>query len=53
MAKFIIEVEEGKTPSCSECPYNEGGITTVYCGLVSLDLDCDKYDMRTLKITKQ
>ena len=44
--KFIIEVEEGKT-KCGECPIY------IKCYRANLsELDCNKYNLATMKITE-
>lgn len=48
MAKFIIEVEEGNT-KCEQCQFREFGS----CKFTINEIDCSKYDLRTLKITKE
>lgn len=48
MAKFIIEVDEGRT-LCEHCPFADSEV----CESVFEDLfNCDKYDLSDLKITK-
>ena len=50
MAKFIIEVEEG-TSNYDTCPfYNDFGCETK---LQTVGITCDKYDLSTLKTTKE
>lgn len=44
--KFVIEVERGET-KCEECPFAD------HCGFPLFNsLDCDKYNLVTLKIKK-
>lgn len=60
MAKFIIEIEEGKT-ECPNCPFGlkywdeYWGEHQYRCEVGKLDIDtyCIHYDMSTIKITKQ
>ena len=51
MAKFVLEVEfeEGRT-NCDDCPF----ITDIGCCKVRTEhkLDCDKYDLTTIKLSK-
>ena len=53
MAKFILEVQEGKT-KCSDCPFachDCYGCTS--CGDTIFDeIDCSKLDLTTIKIVK-
>ena len=50
MATFIIEVTEGPS-DCDTCPfYNDFNCETK---LQTVGIRCDKYDLSTLKITKQ
>lgn len=61
MAKFLIEVEEGETPECKDCPFavdywnNYWGEYDYKCGVEKLEIDthCGRYNMQTIKITKQ
>ena len=46
--KFIIEVEEGKT-RCSNCFANDFGNCAIPLRLHK-SLDCDKYNLATIKI---
>lgn len=48
MAKFLIEVEEGKT-RCEDCIFSEPEI----CKFAINEIGCNEYDLKTLKITKQ
>lgn len=51
MAKLILEVEEGKTPeNCEGCPFHN--LFEKVCGNPFDILNCEDYDLRTLKITK-
>ena len=43
--KFIIEVERGKT-KCKECPFQHRYSFPMF----ELDIDCDKYNLATMKI---
>ena len=48
MAKFIVEVEEGRT-QCEHCPFADSEV----CDCVFEDLFvCSQYDLSDLKITK-
>lgn len=46
--KFILEIEEGNTP-CEQCKYRkpEG------CRFGLDEIDCDLFDLRTMKITRR
>lgn len=51
MAKFVLEVEfeEGKT-NCDNCPFRtDNGCCKVR---TEHNLNCDKYDLTTIKLTK-
>lgn len=45
--KFIIDVPEGNTPSCKNCPFNENGYVCDYIGGNGI---CAKYDFTKLHI---
>lgn len=47
--RFTFEVEEGKTQTCISCPFGEDGD-----GLCKMQdyIDCDKYNMHTLKLVE-
>lgn len=56
MAKFIIYVAEGKTnDDCKGCPFVSelNGEFFKCCNPNDNLLDCTKYDLSTLKISKQ
>lgn len=54
MGKFIFTVEEGCTADCEYCPFSCFIYGEPICGNPEIEeLDCKKYDLRTLKITKQ
>lgn len=46
--RFTFEIEEGKTKSCSECPFDNG---EEFCGMGSY-IDCNEYNMRTIKLVE-
>lgn len=46
--RFTFEIEEGRTPSCSECPFDNGG---ELCGMGSY-IDCDEFNMHTIKLVE-
>lgn len=46
--RFTFEIEEGKTPYCTECPFDNGG---ELCGMASY-IDCDEYNMYTAKLVE-
>lgn len=46
--RFTFEIEEGKTPSCFDCPFNSGG---EFCGMFPY-IDCEEYNMYTLKLVE-
>lgn len=46
--RFTFEIEEGKTRSCSECPFDNG---EGFCGMASY-IDCDEYNMLTAKLVE-
>ena len=45
--KFIIEVEEGKTPNCEKCPFLA---PLGLCNGAPVPLDCLKVNLLTMKI---
>ena len=47
--KFIIEVEEGKTPSCEKCPFLA---PLGLCNGSPVPLNCLKVNLATMKITE-
>ena len=57
MKIFKFEVEEGKTQGCYDCPFGRisdsdyGEYTTCENGLDDI-FDCEKYDLRTLKLVE-
>lgn len=56
MAEFILKVKKGKT-NCDDYPFC-GGYTYVndvgeyICNMV-IDIDCDKYDLNTMQVSKK
>lgn len=46
--RFTFEIEEGKTLSCTECPFDDGG---ELCGMKDY-INCDEYNMHTLKLVE-
>ena len=53
MAKFILDIEEGRT-FCSNCPFALEGCIELPCGGVEdiyKTLDCSKYDFTWLTST--
>lgn len=54
MAKFILDIEEGRT-SCCNCPFALENCIELPCGGdedIYKVLDCSKYDLTTIKLTK-
>lgn len=49
MAKFVLEVEfeKGRT-NCDDCPFR----TDNGCCDIRIELDCDQYDLTTIKLRK-
>lgn len=46
--RFTFEIEEGKTHSCTECPFDNGG---EFCGMGGF-IDCDEFNMHTIKLVE-
>lgn len=44
--RFTFEIEEGKTQSCNECPFD-----SYTCGMQDY-IDCNKYNMHTLELVE-
>lgn len=54
MATFIIDIKEGNT-NCKDCPFvhfDDNGGTSCVCPN-TFNIDCDEYDMGTMKIIEK
>lgn len=51
-AQLIFEIEEGNT-LCNECPFNMFNKEEVSCTELTKGLNCEKYNLATLKFKKE